>query len=438
MSLTKFLSHILPENPTPTQTLPGADDIARVELPNGITILSRSNFNSPSVSIQGYIQAGSILDPDEKLGLANFTSAGLMRGAAGRDFQEIYNTLESAGASLALSCGTLSTSFGGKSLAEDLGLVLELLAQVLSEPEFPELQVERLRTQYLTALSLRAQDTAAMAALKFDSILFAGHPYSRPEDGFRETITAIGREDLIQFHKSAYGPKGMVITIVGGLETQEVIDRAADVLSKWENPEQQDLPTPAEAASLENVNREHVTIPGKSQADIVMGVLAPERKDADFLALAVGNDILGQFGLYGRLGESVRENAGLAYYVYSSLNAGIGPGAWYAAAGVDPTNIDQAVNLIEEEFKRITKKAVSEEEISDTQTNFIGRLPLGLESNSGVASAIIHLERYGLGLDYYRLYPNLVQAITREEVLGAVRKYLDVNKMAIATAGPER
>jgi zinc protease len=115
----------------------------------------------------------------------------------------------------------------------------------------------------------------------------------------------------------------------------------------------------------------------------------------------------------------VREKAGLAYYAYSSLNMGTGPGVWYAAAGVDPTDIEQAVDLIVKEFDRLQKETVSQEELADSQTNFIGRLPLGLESNAGLAAAIIHLERYQLGLNYYRIYPGLLQAVTQEDVLQA-------------------
>jgi len=418
------------------QSLPGEEDIYKVTLPNGITILARSNFNSPSVFLQGFISAGSILDPDDKLGLAQFTASALMRGAGGRDFQEIYDSLESAGASLAFSSGTLSTSFGGNALVEDLGLVLGLLSQALIQPEFPEVQVQRLQAQLLTSLALRSQDTAAMAALKFGSLLFNGHPYSRPDDGYTETVSTISPQDLVRFHERTYGPRGMFIVIVGGLEPQAAVDQAAKALSGWSNPAQAMLPELPELEMQDSVQRCRVTIAGKSQADIVMGVVAPERSSPDYLSLAAANDILGQFGLYGRIGESVRENAGLAYYAYSSLSAGIGPGAWYAAAGVDPGNTEEAIDLIQAEFRRIAQEPVREEELADTKTSFIGRLPLGLESNAGVASAILHLARYELGMDYYRHYPDLVQAVNREKILLTAQKYLDLDRMVIATAGP--
>jgi zinc protease len=179
-----------------------------------------------------------------------------------------------------------------------------------------------------------------------------------------------------------------------------------------------------------------VDIPGKYQADLVIGAAGPERRSPDYLAAVLGNSVLGQFGMMGRIGDAVREKAGLAYYAYSSLTGGLGPGPWSVAAGVDPTNVDRAAELIRAEIARFVAEAIDEDELADVQSNFIGRLPLSLESNSGVAAALLNLERYDLGLDYYRGYPGAIQAITREQVLETARRYLDPDRLAVAVAGP--
>jgi len=183
-----------------TNTFPGSDDITRVELENGIVVLSRANFNSPSVVVSGYIPAGGLFDPDEKLGLADFTVSALMRGTIERSFQEIFDALESAGASLSFNGATHTIGFNAKSLAEDLDLLLELLSEALLRPAFPGDQVERLRIQLMTSLALRSQDTGEMASMAFDQLVYNGHPYSRPEDGYPETIQRISIEDMQEFH----------------------------------------------------------------------------------------------------------------------------------------------------------------------------------------------------------------------------------------------
>jgi zinc protease len=416
--------------------LPGPEDITRIELPNGIVVLSRADYNSASVAINGFLHAGSLLDPDEKLGLADFTASALLRGTQQHSFQEIYDTLESVGASLSISGGTHTTTFHGKSLQEDLGTVLALLAQALRQPLFPNEHVERLRAQLLTGLAIRAQDTAEMASLTFDQIVYAGHPYSRPDEGYPETIQAIQREDLVDFHRRNYGPRGMAIAIVGGIQPEKAVEIVQEILGDWENPEQPGIAPLPPLAPLSHTTSRRVVILGKSQADVVIGAAGPARSAPDYLAASLGNNILGQFAMMGRIGKVVREAAGLAYYAASSLGGGLGPGPWDVSAGVDPQAVDPAIDLILQEIRRFTSEPVTSEELADSQANYIGRLPISLESNVGIASALLGLERYQLGLDYYRRYPDLVRAITAEQVLQAARHYLDPDRLAIAVAGP--
>lgn len=422
---------------TGRKALPGPEDIRRSELSNGIVVLSRPNFDSPSVVISGVLPAGSFFDPDEKLGLADFCASALMRGTRRLDFQGIYHTLESVGASLGFGCGVHSVSFNGRALVEDLDMLLEVMAEALRWPTFPPDQVERLRAQFLTALSIRAQDTGDMASLAFDQIVYNGHPYSRPEDGYIETINAIQVADLAEFHRTHYGPRQALVAIVGGIDPDQAMEKIAAALGDWNTPEQPDPPEIPESPPLREATYESVEIPGKFQTDIVIGAAGPPRTSPDFLAAALGNNVLGQFGMMGRIGEAVREKAGIAYYALSSLSGGPGPGPWDVSAGIDPQNTEQAIGLIQQEIRRFTSQPVSDDELSDSKTNFIGRLPLSLESNAGVASALLNLERYQLGLDYYLRYPDFIQAISKEEVLAAAQRYLDPDRLGIAVAGPK-
>lgn len=416
-------------------SLPGPDDITREVLLNGITILTRSNFNSPSVVVTGYFGAGALMDPDDKLGLAEYTSYALMRGTKTRTFDQIYNQLESAGASLGFSSGVHTSGFNGRSLAEDLPLLLKLLSESLITPAFPKVEMEKLRAQLLTGLSIRAQDTSDMASMVFDEILFKGHPYSRPEDGYPETIQKIKRDDLVKFHRDYYGPRGMVVAIVGAVTAEEAIKQVKRALGAWRVNGQKDAMPLPELKTLKKTVSRHHRIPGKSQSDMVIGTNGPRRRDPEYLSATLGNNVLGQFGMMGRIGDVVREKSGLAYYAYSSISAGTGPGSWEVSAGVNPQNVKRAVDLIKDELKRFVDEGVTEEELADSKANFVGRLPLSLESNGGVANALINIERHQLGLNYYRDYAARVNAVSREDVLNTARKFIDVNRLAIAVAG---
>jgi zinc protease len=417
-------------------SLPGVKDIYRATLSNGITILARSSFNSPSISMGGYLPAGSIFESDEKLGLADFVASSLMRGTQTHSFDAIYNELESVGASMGFDSGVHNISFGGRSLAEDFPLLLGLLSESLQMPTFPKSEVEKLRVQMLTGLAIREQDTSDMAAMAFDRMLFEGHPYSRPADGFVETVQSITRKDMQEFHRRYFGPKGMVIAIVGAIEPKKAAEAVEHVLGGWQVPGQVAAPELPACKPVKKTVRHHHVLAGKSQSDLVIGMVGPKRNDPEYFSASLGNSILGQFGMMGRIGEVVREKSGLAYYASSSLNAGTGPGSWEVSAGVNPKNLNKAINLIEKELRRFVKSGVTKEELADSQANYIGRLPLSLESNNGVAGALLNIERYGLGLDYYQRYEGMVRSVTRADVLQTARKYIDPDRLVISTAGP--
>ena len=417
-------------------SLPGPDDIYREVLPNGITVLTRPNFNSPSVVLAGYFEAGALFDPDEKLGLAEYTTISLMRGTKTRTFDDIYNSLESVGASLGLNTGIHKSGFNGRSLSEDLPLLLDLLSEALREPVFPKTEVEKLRAQLLTGLAIRAEDTGDMASMAFDKILFKDHPYSRPEDGYPETIQTIKRNDLVKFHREHYGPRGMVISIVGAVKPEAAVRQVKRALGSWQAKGQKETPALPPLKTLKKTISKHHRISGKSQSDLIIGTNGPMRRDPEFMPASIGNNILGQFGMMGRIGDVVREKSGLAYYAYSSLSAGLGPGSWEVNAGVNPQNVKKATDLIVGELKRFVQEGVTADELADTKANFIGRLPLSLESNGGVANALLNIERHDLGLDYYRRYEGLVNEVTADEVLNAARKFINLDRLAIAVAGP--
>ncbi len=418
------------------RSLPGPETIQRRVLPNGVTILARENFSSPSVVLSGSLTAGALDESRDQAGLADLTASGLMRGTASHSFEKIYESIESLGASLAFGAGTHSTSFRGKSLAEDLRVLLALASECLRSPEFPKAQMTRLRAEKLTALSIRGQDTGSIAQLTFDELLYGDHPYSLPSDGYRETVASLTRETVRAFHRRTYGPRVMLLAVVGAVRAEEALDAVQAVFGDWQNPRQSVQAAIPPVTGLTGIVRRDRALPGKSQSDVVIGGVGPSRYDPDYLAAALGNSILGRFGLMGRLGDVVRASAGLAYSVASSLAGGHGPGPWQVMAGVAPANVERAIDLIRQEIRRFVQDGVSSHELRDNQANFIGRLPIQMESNEGVAASLVNMERFCLGLDYYQRYPDLVASITRDQVLATARRFLEPDLMAIAVAGP--
>jgi zinc protease len=221
------------------------------------------------------------------------------------------------------------------------------------------------------------------------------------------------------------------------VEAQQALEQVQSALGDWVNPAQEaSFQLPAVRDLVENTRR-HIPVPGKYQTDLVLGTTGPRRGSPDFMAASLGNSILGQFGMMGRIGDVVREKAGLAYHASTSLSAFIDAGVWEVSAGVSPANLQRAIDLILQELQRFTQEPVTQEELQDSQANYIGQLPLSLESNAGVVNALLKIERFQLGLDYYQRYPDLVETVSTDMILETARRYWHQDHLAIVSAGPD-
>ncbi|NWF68665.1 MAG: insulinase family protein [Chloroflexi bacterium] len=418
-------------------SLPGPQNITRVELKNGIVVLCYENFTAQSIVVNGLINAGSVFDDDARAGLAVMTAGALMRGTQHRDFNAIHESLENIGADFGISAGAHKASFSGKALAEDLSVLIDILNDVVRYPTFPAQQVERLRGETITRLQYRHNDTRYRADRAFRENLYApNHPYHRSRSGTLQTVPTLTVDDLQRFHRDHYGPQEMLLVIVGAVKAAEAVEIVRSRLEDWHNSAQQPAPPLPDMQRLTQTVRASITLPGKTQSDIVLGVAGPSRYASDFHAAQLANSILGQFGMMGRIGEIVRDDLGLAYYAYSSVEGGHGPGAWSVMAGVDPRNVELAVEHIKQQLQRLVSEPVSDEDIEDNKSYFTGHLPLQLENNEGLSSVILNMESYGLGLDYIQTYRDRIYRLTKDDLLHAAQNYLNPDALVIAVAGP--
>jgi zinc protease len=416
---------------------PSPESISRVELANGVTVLCYETHGSPSVVISGYLWAGALQEPRAEAGRSYFAAGMLMHGTETRSFGEINDALESVGAQLGIAGGTHNVSFGGKALVEDLHLLLDILADCLQAPTFPEGEVQKVRGQILTDLERRAHDTHRMARLTFNALLYPDHPYGRSVKGYRETVSGLERQDLVAHYQAHYAPQGMVVAVVGAVPVAEAVEKVEAALGRWQARHAAAIREIPPNVDLLEQRRQVVGVEGKTQADIVLGWPGLRRTDPGFINAYLANTILGTFGMMGRLGDEIRDEQGLAYYVYSLLEAGLGAGPWVAIAGVNPDNVERAIDGILDEVRRLRDEPVQADELADSQSFLTGSLPLRLETNEGIAGSLLEIERYALGLDYLQRYPDLIRAVTVADVQAVARKYLDPEFYCLAVAGPE-
>jgi zinc protease len=204
----------------------------------------------------------------------------------------------------------------------------------------------------------------------------------------------------------------------------------------WQAPGAPPRVTLPDPLPLPDQRRVHIALDGKSQTDIIWAVHGLDRRSPDYYAASVANMILGQLGIGGRLGERVREEQGLAYYCGSSLDADLGAGPWTAMAGVNPAHVERAIDAIVHEIRQFAAEGPTEQELADAHDFMTGRLAIGLETNDSIASTLLGIERYQLGLDYIERYPAIIYSIDRDQVVEVARRYLATDDYAIVTAGP--
>lgn len=417
-------------------SIPGPRSIHRHILDNGITVLVYENPNSGTVSLEGIVRAGAITETRENAGLAGFAADLLMRGTRKYSFDEIFETLETVGAGVSFGASRHSSGFSGHSLVENFDLILDIIIEALRHPTFPADHIERLRGQKITGLQMRANNTRQMAWLAFNEASYPEHPYGRSISGYLDSVSEVAREQIIDFYERYYGPKEMIIGVVGAIPADLVLKKLEAVFGGWRKDDQLTAGLSPDINRPTGITRCHVPMPLKHQADIVLGLPGPRRSAPDYLDASIMNTILGVFGMMGRIGQNVREKQGLAYYASSRLEGGLGPGPWTATAGVAPDKVDRAIESIRHEIRAIMDEPVTTEELSDSQAFRTGSLPMSLETNSGLVDVITDMEFYGLGLDYLERYTEMINSITVERVQAAAQKYLSADDLVISVSGP--
>jgi zinc protease len=412
--------------------------VRETRLDNGIRVVSLEGASATSSDVavfQFRLLAGSALD-DDKPGLGRFTTSMLSRGSAGKGLDTIAEELDSLGATLGFGCGRLTIDGTTKSLVADADTVLGYLTDALRRPDFPEDQIEIVRAQMLSALRRSNDSTRAVANRSMREMIYPeGHPFHIRASGTEPSIAAIDRDTLDAFHSRAFRPKGAIVAVAGGIDHDAAVELVGRHLADWQGaPPAINVPA-VEAPSADRRSAE--TLPGKTQSDLAMGLPAINRSHSDYYALSVANLIIGRFGLYGRLGESVRERQGMAYYAYSQLQAGKQVGLWVVNAGIAPENVDRAIESIITEVDGFKSDGPTKREFADATGSILGSLPLSLETSASQASTAIDIVFNDLGHDYLQRYRDIIRALTPDQVTAAAREHLDMGRLTIAVAGPE-
>jgi zinc protease len=417
--------------PTLTRGLSPVRDV----LANGVVAIAQQNAAAPAVAISAVFPAGSFHDPLRLPGLAYLTSLVIDRGTHRRSADAIAEALDDRGVSLRVSVTRHGFAVSCTCLSEDFAELLSVIADIVRHPTFPAAELEKRRAEAITAVRQDADSTATRSVEALMTLLYGeDHAYARPSRGTLESLSAITREDLTAFHERHIGPSGARIVVAGDLDPVVATAQVARLFADWRtaSSEREIVPPPP-------VGQRHVEViamPGKAQSDIAYGFTSVRRLDPRYYAYWLLNNILGEFGLGGRLADNIRERQGMAYYAFSSLDATVGEGPLVVRAGVDPSNVERTIEAIDTEVSGLGQDGPTVAELEASQDAVIGSIPRMLETNEGIADFLQTAEFFGLGLDYDRRLPELLRAVTIDDVRHAAREILRVDRAAVAIAGP--
>jgi zinc protease len=415
----------------------------RVVLDNGLALIVRPNLATASVAVHLALPAGAAFDPAGLEGLAGLASGVLDRGAGGLGARRIALDFENLGVAFVIRARLDSLDVTARLLSRDLPFVLERLRLIVAEPDFPEDEVAAERARILTDIAEREQDTAAQADDRLAGALFpAGHPYHAPAIGTRASLDRIGRSDLARFHAARMRPPGAVLCIAGGVDAGAAVDLATRTFGGWQpggpsavEPAHRSVP---DAPAPDGFKVIVHPIAGKTQADLALG-FAPvvRRRGEDLQAALVMSSILGEFGMGGRLGLEVREDAGLAYYAHSYVWAGLGAGPVVVRAGVAPANVVRAARLIRTVIAGFLRRGPRPSEIADSRQALTAALPRRFETNPQAAAILADCEYQGLGYDFPDRIPARLAAVDRAAVIEAARRYVTPGCAVLVVTGPD-
>jgi zinc protease len=399
----------------------GAAPIAHREvLPNGIVLLVAERPAVPIVAVRAFSRAGSVLDPPDRGGLAALTGALLTRGTARRTGPELDSAIEFVGGSLESSAGRDGMTVSLGVLKRDLALGLDLMAEVVLSPTFPEAEVKRKAAQTQAAIKRSEEDPGTVASRALARLVYPSHPYGRPVEGTIESVGQITRDDVVRFHREHVRPDTTIIAVVGAVTVDEARREIAARFGGWPRPD--GPPAGVAEAAAGGPPKEERIKRDLTQATLMFGRQAIRQTDPDYFPLAVGTYVLGG-GSASRLYGRVRDEGGLAYAVYAYTNPGRYGASLVASAATRTAEVPKVMDIMRDEMARMVREPVSERELTLAKDYLIGSFPLRLDTSGKVADFIVAVEHQGLGLDYADRYKERIARVTAADVQRVAAKF---------------
>jgi predicted Zn-dependent peptidase len=411
----------------------------RFELPNGLVVYLVQDHELPTIDVRVLIRVGSRWEPTEKAGLASIVGTVLRTGGTPtRDGDALDEELDRLGAIVETGIDMDSGQASVSVLKEDFDRGLEILADLLQHPAFPEKKIELAKIAERDGIARRNDEPTSIAYREFGRLLYGkDSPYARQTE--YDTINSITRADLVAFHREFFQPENVIVGVWGDFQAGEMRAKIEKVLGGWARGGRPKPlappvdPTARQRAGIYSINKEDV-----NQSSVLLGHLGGQRNDPDYYALTIMGRILGD-GFSSRLFSNVRSQQGLAYSVHATWSAGWDwPGLFMASGGTKSETTIKFIQAIKHEIVRMTEAEPSDQELATTKDAILKGFAFEFDSTAKIVRRLLAYEYFGYPRDYLQRFRENIEKVTQADVLRVAKQYLRPDGLAILVLGKEQ
>ncbi|MBZ0104606.1 MAG: insulinase family protein [Sulfuricella denitrificans] len=402
---------------------------------NGAQVYFVESRGLPLVDVSVEFDAGARRDSPARSGLASLTAQTLVLGAGGLPEEAISRRLADVGAQLAATFEPDRAGMTLRTLSSDHERIqsLEMMAKVLQHPDFPAAAIEREKARIVAGLKEEGTQPGPIGEKAFYAALYGDHPYGLPGAGQIETVSALQRQDVVEFYQRHYVADSAVISLVGDVGRSQA-EAIAEQLSAGLPRNSVALPELPEIAPLAQADIRRIPHPA-TQSHILLGMPGMSRTDPDYFALYLGNYILGGGGFASRLTEEVREKRGLAYSVYSYFLPLAQPGPFQIGLQTRQEQSQQALDVVRATLSRFVTEGPSQDELRRAKLNIGGGFPLRIDSNKKILGYLALIGFYHLPLNYLDAFSDKIEKVTLAEIKSAFKRRINPERMVTVIVG---
>jgi zinc protease len=411
-------------------------EIYQASLPTSVNLLGVEYERVPWVSLTCMVKRGAECDPPGQAGVADWTAEFLTLGTARRSQLQLAEDVESLGAQLQARAEYDATYISLEGLAEDFPILMEILAEVVQTPSFPEEEFPLLKERRRAELAQILDDPRELATRRFRRLFFGTAPYGQAVRGEPESLEALSLTDLTSHYARDFAPSVTSLVVVGMVPRARVEEEVHRCWDGWQErgPVSQaytSSPPQIAATRLYLVDRPELT-----QSEIRMGHLGLPRHHPDFFPLRLVNYILGEGGFSSRLMTRIRSDLGFTYGIRSHFHFRRAPGPFTISTFTPAENTAQVIQEIVGVVRNVRENGVLAQELAEAQSYYVGHFPQSLETARTIARQVLAMDLYELGTNYLSHYCEKVQEVTLEAAQQAARTHLQPDSLVTLVVGP--